>query len=113
MTARKQSAGVLIITHYGRRITMSTLSIHPIEYLRLHVHYEGIWTRLLTSLGSLVKKVFESSEQAATIAVLLLTVGLVIFGLMKIRESASIVARYENAITEMVLPPLQVMPTGL
>ena len=92
---------------------MSTLSIHPIEYLRLHVHYEGIWTRLLTSLGSLVKKVFESSEQAATIAVLLWTVGLVIFGLMKISESASIVARYENAITEMVLPPLQVMPTGL
>ena len=92
---------------------MSTLSIHPIEYLRLHLHYEEVRTGLLASLGSLVKKVFESSEQAATIAVLLLTVGLVIFGLMKISESASIVARYENAITEMVLPPLQVMPTGL
>ena len=90
---------------------MSALSIHPIEYLRLHMHYEGVWRRGLTPL---VKKVFESSEQAATIAVVLLTVGLVIFGFMKIGESASVAASYENAITEMVLPPLQqVIPTGI
>jgi spore maturation protein SpmA len=75
------------------------------------MHYEGVWRRGLTPL---VKKVFESSEQAATIAVVLLTVGLVIFGFMKIGESASVAASYENAITEMVLPPLQqVIPTGI
>ena len=90
---------------------MSALSIHPIEYLRLHAHYEGGWTR---GCRSFVKKVFESSEQAATIAVVLLTVGLVIFGLMKIGESASVAANYNAAITEMVLPPLQqAIPTGM
>jgi spore maturation protein SpmA len=84
--------------------------MHPIEYLRLHLHYEEVRTGLLASLGSLVKKVFESSEQAATIAVVLLTVGLFIFGCMKIVQSASIAAGYNTAITEVVLPPLQVSP---
>jgi len=89
---------------------MSTLSIHPIEYLRVHVHYEGAWTRVL---GSLVKRVFESSEQAATIAVVLLTVGLVIFSCMKIVQFASIAASYDAAISEVVFPPLETIPTAL
>ena len=93
---------------------MSTLSIHPMEYLRVHVHYEGVWTRVLTSLGSLVKKAIGLSDQAATIAVVLLSVGLVIFGCMKIVQSASVIASYDAAISEMVLPPLeQVIPTGI
>jgi spore maturation protein SpmA len=94
-------------------ITMSTLSIHPVEYLRLHVRYEEIRTRLLRAVRSLVKKVFESSDQAATCAVVLLIVGLVIFGCMKIGESASVIASYNSVITEIVLPPLQAVPTGM
>ena len=85
---------------------MSVLSIHP-------VHYEEIRTRLLSSLGSVAKKVFNSSEQAATIAVVLLTVGLVIFSCMKITEFASIAASYDAVIAEMVLPPLQIPTTGI
>jgi hypothetical protein len=92
---------------------MSTLSIHPIEYLRHHVHFEGVWTRVLTSLGSLVKKVFESSEQSAAITVLLLTVGLVIFSSMTIVQSALFAASYNSAINEVVFPPLQVSQTGM
>jgi len=92
---------------------MNTLSMHPIEYLRVHVHYEEFRTLLLTSLGSLVKKIFESSERAVAIAVILLVAGLVIFSFMKIGESASVAASYTSAITEMVLPPLPEMPTGL
>jgi len=91
---------------------MSTLSIHPIEYLRLHLHYEAVRTRLLTSVGSYVKKVFESSEQAATIAVVLFSVGLLIFSCMIIVQSASIAANYNAAITG-VLPPLQAIPTEM
>ena len=89
---------------------MSALSIHPIEYLRLHAHYEGGWTR---GRRLLVKKVFELLEQAATIAVVLLTVGLVIFSCMKIVQSASIAASYDAAITEVVFPPLQAIPTWM
>ena len=92
---------------------MSTLSIHPIEYLRVHLHYEEVRTGLLASLGSLAKKVFESSEQAATIVVFLLTVGLVIFSCMIIGQAASITANYNAAITEMVFPPLQAIPTWM
>jgi hypothetical protein len=92
---------------------MSTLSIHPIEHFRVHGHYEGMGTRLLTSLGSHVKKAIELSDQAATIAVVLLTVGLVIFSCMKIVQSASIAASYDAAITEVVFPPLQAIPTAM
>ena len=88
---------------------MSTLSIHPIEYLRVHMHYEGVLTR---GLGSLVKKALELSDQVATIVVLLLAVGLVIFGCMIIGQSASIAANY-NAVITGVLPPLQAIPTWM
>ena len=87
---------------------MSTLSIHPVKYLKLHLHYEETMVRVLSSLGSVVKKVFNSSEQAATIAVVLLTVGLVVFACMKVTESASVAASFNFAVTETVLPPLQV-----
>jgi hypothetical protein len=93
---------------------MSTLSIHPImEYLRVHSHYEESRSRLLGLLGLIVKKVFDFSEQAATIAVVLLTFGLVIFGCIKIGETASVAASYGAAITEVVHPPLPAMPTGM
>ena len=85
---------------------MSTLSNHPVEYLKIHVHYEQLRARLLYSVGSVVKKVFNSSEQAAAITVVLLTVGLVILSCMKITEFAAVVAGYESVITEMVLPPM-------
>lgn len=85
---------------------MSTLSIHAVEHLRLHVHYEEVRRGLLASLGSLAKKVSAPVERAAAIAVVLLVAALVIFSFMKIGESASVTANYTNAITEMVLPPL-------
>ena len=84
---------------------MSTMSIHPIEYLRIHLHYEETRTKVLASLGSLVKKVFESSERAATIAVILLSVGFVVFSFIKIGEFSSAIASYNNAITEVVFTP--------
>ena len=85
---------------------MSTLSIHPMEYLRLHLHYEEARIGLLASLRSLVRKVSAPVERAATVAVVLLVAALVIFSFMKIGEFASFTASYTNAITEMVHPPL-------
>ena len=92
---------------------MSTFPIHPVEYLKLHLHYEETRTRVWSSLGSVVKKVFNSSEQAATIAVVLLTVGLIVFACMRITETASVAASFNIAVTEMALPPLQVPATGI
>ncbi|MDX1778429.1 MAG: hypothetical protein R3339_06080 [Thermodesulfobacteriota bacterium] len=92
---------------------MSALSIHPVEYLKGHLHYEEIRTRLLSSLGLVARKVFNSSEQAATIAVVMLTVGLVVFACMRITETASVAARFNFAVTEMTFPPLQVPTPGI
>ena len=84
---------------------MSTLSIHPIEYLRLHLHYEEVRTELLASLGSLVKKVFESSEQAATIAVVVLFFSLVIFSLATIVDSGAVIGSFCETIPRVVFTP--------
>jgi len=92
---------------------MSTLSMHPIEYLRLQVQHEGVSTGGVRAIGSIVKKVFELSEHAATITVFLLAIGLVIFSFLKIVQSASTAACYDAAITEVAPPPLQAMPTGM
>ena len=92
---------------------MSTLSIHPIEYLRHHVHLEGTWTKVLRSLGLFVKRAFEASERAATIALVFLTVGLLIFSSMTIAQSALFAASYNSAINEVIVPPLQVSQTGM
>jgi hypothetical protein len=94
-------------------MTMSAFSIHPVEYLKLHLHYEETRTRVLSSLGSVARKVFNSSEQAATIAVVLLMGGLVVFACMRITETASMAASFNVTVTEMTLPPLQVPATGI
>ena len=85
---------------------MSTLSIHPMESLRLHLHYEELRSGLRASLGSSVAKVCALVERAVTVAVVLLVAALLIFGFMKIGESASIAASYTHGMSEMVLPPL-------
>jgi len=85
---------------------MSTLSIHPVEYLRLHLHYEEVRSGLRASLGSFVPKVCAAVEGAVTVAIVLLVAALVIFAFMKIGESASVAASYTNAMSEVVLPPL-------
>ena len=89
---------------------MSTLSIQPSEYIRLHAHYEWGWTRVLRSL---VKKVFASSEQVAAITVLLLTVVFVIISCIIVVQSALLAASYDAAITEIVVAPIQALPIGM
>ena len=83
---------------------MSTVSIHPVEYLRLHLHHEEVKTRLRASLESFFTNVGASVERATTAAVVLLVAALVIFGCMKIGASASVEASYSRAIAEIVLP---------
>ena len=48
---------------------MSTLSIHAMEYLRLHLHYEDVRSGLRASLGSFFAKACAPVERAATVAV--------------------------------------------
>ena len=48
---------------------MSILSMHPVEHLKIHLHYEEIKLRLLSSLSWVIQNVSKPSEQTATIAV--------------------------------------------
>ena len=114
MEVRKQRSEVLTTKALGiGGSTMSTFPIHPVEYLKVHLHYEETRTRVFSSLVSIARKVFNSSEQAATIAVVMLTVGLVVFACMRITETASVAASFNLAVTEMAFPPLQVPTTGI
>ena len=81
---------------------MSDLSIHPIEYLKIHVHTDFAIEK--RSLVSFAKKVFDLAKQVATVSVVFLAVGLVIFAFMQIGEAASVTAGFKNVITEMVVP---------
>ena len=40
---------------------MNSLPLHPIEYLKLHLHAgkEGVWAKKDVSLGSIFMKVFD------------------------------------------------------
>ena len=80
---------------------MSTLSAYPTEHLKLHVSHEEVRTGVPASL---LKRALESAEQAAATAVFLLTVGLVVFALMQVREAGTVIASYGDVCT--LLPKL-------
>ena len=44
---------------------MNTASIHPIEYLKVHLQLEG--ARLITEITSLVSKVLDQAEPTAKV----------------------------------------------
>jgi len=92
---------------------MSSLSIHPVEYLRVHLHYEEMRARLLRSLGLLLGEVCKFSQESAPLVAVLLAIGIIVFALVQLGASVSLMASYDSAISEMVVPPLQEIPTGL
>jgi len=89
---------------------MSTLSIHPIEYLKLHLHYEGTRTSVLASLRALVKKVSESTTYTATLVATVLIVALVVFALSNLRQAGVTTASFNEALAEIPVSPLKAIP---
>ena len=92
---------------------MKDISIHPIEYLRVHLDYEEIWTRLLTSLGSFLKKVFESAGKVVVAVTVLLITSLFVFIFMQLVEYGSVTSCFYDVITSMVVPPIEAIPMGM
>lgn len=78
---------------------MSVLSIHPLEYLKFHLHLDRVQNRaqLRSSVMSLGRQIFSMAEKAATIAVVILTISLVAFAFMQIGESGTLMANYCNS----------------
>jgi hypothetical protein len=75
---------------------MSVLSIHPLEYLKLHLHLDRVQNRvhLQSSVRALGRQIFSMAEKAATIAVVLLTISLVTFAILQVKESGTMMASY-------------------
>jgi len=92
---------------------MSSLSIHPVEYLKVHLHYEEMNKGLLRALRLLLGELHDSSQKIVSTVAVLLATGMVVFALIQVGASVSQTASYDSAISEMVVPPLQEIPTGV
>jgi len=89
---------------------MSTLTIHPIEYLKLclHLRKERRETKLGMSIRPGVGKILGSSETMATVFTVLFLFVLVTVTSMQLFEAGSFTAYYCDACT--VLPTVLATP---
>ena len=87
---------------------MSALSIHPVEYIKVHLVCEEVRARLLTSLRSVVKQASESTEKIVEAAIVLLVTSLIIFAFMTLGETGAVVAYYCDVCD--VVPTMFVAP---
>ena len=69
---------------------MRVTSIQTIEYLKVHLAYDGIKTGLLASLRFLAQIISKAAEQTAAVCVALVNVSLVAFAFMKVGEAWSV-----------------------
>ena len=76
----------------------------PNGHIRTDFNYAEYSSPILKSLTSVAKKVFESAEQAARIAVVVVMVTLVVCSLKNIVESQRVTAQYGDAIAKVVFP---------
>ena len=85
---------------------MSVLSVHPVEYLRLHLHlgHGQSRPRVQSSVQSLGLQIGAMADKVAMIAVVLLTVSLVTFAFMKLGESGTVMASYCNSCGQYSAP---------
>ena len=83
---------------------MSALSIHPIEYIKLHGHLDTKvrGTRLLTAI---ITRVFDCAEHAAAGAVVLLMATLAIVSFMQISAVTIVTSYYIDAIAKIIFTP--------
>lgn len=66
---------------------MRVTSIQTIEYLKVHLAYDGIKTGLLASLRFLVQVISKAAEQTVAIFVVFVNVSLVTFAFVKVGEA--------------------------
>ena len=84
---------------------MKAISTHSVEHIRVHLVYEEVRARLLTSIRSLSKKVSESTEKIAAVAVVILMGLLFVTAFMKLGECSIITSHYYDLIPKMISMP--------
>jgi hypothetical protein len=82
-------------------ITMRVTSIQPIEYLKVHLAYDGLTERLPESINFFLAIVCKAAQQTALIVLLLFIMVLPVFALMKIIEAATITGYCNDLCTKL------------
>lgn len=82
---------------------MRVTSIQTIEYLKVHLAYNGIKTGLLTSLRYLENIIGKAAEQTGVIFVVLLSASLAIVTVMRVSE-ACVLTAYCSDVCEQIMP---------
>ena len=88
-------------------ITMRVTSIQPIEYLKVHLAYDGLTNRLPESINFFIGIVGKAAQQTASIVAVLFVIILPVFALMKIIEAAAITGYCNDLCT--LLPSIIVV----
>ena len=83
---------------------MSVLSVHPVESLKLHLGHVQSRPGVRSSVKSRGLQISAIADKVAMIAVVLLTVSLVTFALMKLGESGTVMASYCNSCGQYSAP---------
>jgi hypothetical protein len=76
----------------------------PNNHIRTHLDNVESITGLIKPVTSVAKKVFESAEHAARIAVTVLMLSLVVVSATTVFEAHKVTAQYSNAISKIVVP---------
>ena len=82
---------------------MGVSSIQTIEYLKVHLAYNGIKTGLLASFKLLEKIISNAAEQTAIISAILINASLAVVAVMRVGE-ASALTQYCSNVCEKILP---------
>ena len=89
-------------------IAMRVTSIQPIEYLKVHLAYDGLTRRLPESINFFIAIVCKAAQQTAAIVAVLSIIILPVFALMKIVEAATVTGYCNDFCT--LLPSIFVLP---
>ena len=79
-------------------IAMRVTSIQPIGYLKVHLAYDEITTKLLKPLASAARKINDITEQTSIIVGLMLNVFLFIAAFIKLVKVEAMTASYCDAM---------------
>ena len=83
---------------------MSALSIHPVEYIKLHLHLDtgvgrtGLFSAISSRIGDL-------AEYAAASAVVLMVMSLIIFAFIQIGSATTLTWPYCTSISKIIFTP--------
>ena len=82
---------------------MNITSDYSDHHIRTELDYAEITSSTLKSFRSLAKKLVASAEHAASIAVIVLLVSLVILSFARVVESERVTAHYGDAVSHVPL----------